>query len=230
MNWNKLYTLLLFVFATVVIFTACDEDETYSDKRKREKKQVETFLKKGVTVYDADQSQVLLHVPADIKVISEEEFYANDSVTNVDANEYVLFKKTGVYMQIVRKGPGKKLQEGESTTILNRFTEYNIAADSISCTNKILPYETMEDKMTVVNTGGTFTASFLSGLMFSIYQSASVPTGWLVPLSYINIGRQDAPDQEVALVRLIVPSTQGQSDANNNVYACFYEISYQRGR
>ena len=230
MNWNKLYTLLLFVFAAVVIFTACDEDETYSDKRKREKKQVETFLKKGVTVYDADQSQVLLHVPADIKVISEEEFYANDSVTNVDANEYVLFKKTGVYMQIVRKGPGKKLQEGGSTTILNRFTEYNIAADSISCTNKILPYETMEDKMTVVNTGGTFTASFLSGLMFSIYQSASVPTGWLVPLSYINIGRQDAPDQEVALVRLIVPSTQGQSDANNNVYACFYEISYQRGR
>lgn len=230
MNWNKLYTLLLFVFATVVIFTACDEDETYSDKRKREKKQVEAFLKKGVTIYDADQSQVLLHVPADIKVISEEEFYANDSVTNVDANEYVLFKKTGVYMQIVRKGPGKKLQEGESTTILNRFTEYNIAADSISCTNKILPYETMEDKMTVVNTGGTFTASFLSGLMFSIYQSASVPTGWLVPLSYINIGRQDAPDQEVALVRLIVPSTQGQSDANNNVYACFYEISYQRGR
>ena len=230
MNWNKLYTLLLFVFAAVVIFTACDEDETYSDKRKREKKQVEAFLKKGVTVYDADQSQVLLHVPADIKVISEEEFYANDSVTNVDANEYVLFKKTGVYMQIVRKGPGKKLQEGESTTILNRFTEYNIAADSISCTNKILPCETMEDKMTVVNTGGTFTASFLSGLMFSIYQSASVPTGWLVPLSYINIGRQDAPDQEVALVRLIVPSTQGQSDANNNVYACFYEISYQRGR
>lgn len=230
MNWNKLYTLLLFVFAAVVIFTACDEDETYSDKRKREKKQVEAFLKKGVTVYDADQSQVLLHVPADIKVISEEEFYANDSVTNVDANEYVLFKKTGVYMQIVRKGPGKKLQEGESTTILNRFTEYNIAADSISCTNKILPYETMEDKMTVVNTGGIFTASFLSGLMFSIYQSASVPTGWLVPLSYINIGRQDAPDQEVALVRLIVPSTQGQSDANNNVYACFYEISYQRGR
>ena len=230
MNWNKLYTLLLFVFASVVIFTACDEDETYSDKRKREKKQVEAFLKKGVTVYDADQSQVLLHVPADIKVISEEEFYANDSVTNVDANEYVLFKKTGVYMQIIRKGPGKKLQEGESTTILNRFTEYNIAADSISCTNKILPYETMEDKMTVVNTGGTFTASFLSGLMFSIYQSASVPTGWLVPLSYINIGRQDAPDQEVALVRLIVPSTQGQSDANNNVYACFYEISYQRGR
>ena len=230
MNWNKLYTLLLFVFTAVVIFTACDEDETYSDKRKREKKQVEAFLKKGVTVYDADQSQVLLHVPADIKVISEEEFYANDSVTNVDANEYVLFKKTGVYMQIVRKGPGKKLQEGESTTILNRFTEYNIAADSISCTNKILPYETMEDKMTVVNTGGTFTASFLSGLMFSIYQSASVPTGWLVPLSYINVGRQDAPDQEVALVRLIVPSTQGQSDANNNVYACFYEISYQRGR
>lgn len=230
MNWNKLYTLLLFVFAAVVIFTACDEDETYSDKRKREKKQVEAFLKKGVTVYDVDQSQVLLYVPADIKVISEEEFYANDSVTNVDANEYVLFKKTGVYMQIVRKGPGKKLQEGESTTILNRFTEYNIAADSISCTNKILPYETMEDKMTVVNTGGTFTASFLSGLMFSIYQSASVPTGWLVPLSYINIGRQDAPDQEVALVRLIVPSTQGQSDANNNVYACFYEISYQRGR
>jgi hypothetical protein len=230
MKWNKIYKLLLIFFSVVLVFSSCDEDETYSDRRKREKKQVEAFLKNGTTVYDADHSQILLHVPGDINVISEEEFHANDSMTNVEKNEYVLFRKTGVYMQIVRKGPGKKLQDGESTTILNRFTEFNIAADSISCTNKILPYETMEDKMTVVNTGGTFTASYLSGVMSSIYQSASVPIGWLVPLTYINIGRQDAPDQEVALVRLIVPSTQGQSDANNNVYACFYEISYQRGR
>ena len=55
MKWNKLYTLLIVMFSIITLFTACDEDETYSDKRKREKKQVEAFLKNGVTVYDTIQ-------------------------------------------------------------------------------------------------------------------------------------------------------------------------------
>jgi len=230
MKLNKLFTLLTIFVALTTIFTSCDEEDTYSDRRKRERKQIQAFLKNGTTVYDADSTQMILHVPGDIKVISEEEFYANDSTTNVEENEYVLFRNSGVYMQIVRKGPGKKIQDGESVTVLNRFIEFNIAADSVSCTNKIMAYETMEDRMTMINTSGTFTASFSSGVLCSIYQSKSVPSGWLVPLSYINIGRQDSSENEIALVRLIVPSTQGQSDANNLVYACFYEISYQRGR
>ena len=38
-----------------------------------------------------------------IKVISQTEFYAQDSTTNVEENEYVQLA-SGVYMQIVDKG------------------------------------------------------------------------------------------------------------------------------
>lgn len=132
-------------------------------------------------------------------------------------------------MQIVRKGNGKKLEHGQSATIINRYTEFNIASDTIQSSNRGLAYETYPDMMTCSNNYGIFTASFLSGVMKTLYHTASVPSGWLIPLNFINLGRQDS-DESVALVRLIVPSTEGQNDALNNIYPCFYEISYQKGR
>ena len=56
-----------------------------------------------------------------------------------------------------------------------------------------------------------------------------MPSGWLVPFTYINLGRIPK-GEETALVRLIVPHTQGQSDASSNVYPCLYELSLERGR
>ena len=179
---------------------------------------------------DPDSGEVFLSVPGNIKVLSESEFYANDSTTDVSKNEYVLFSGSGIYMQIVRRGIGEKLQDGERATLLTRFTEFNIAADSITSTNTTLDFATLPDVMTVVNTSGTFTASFTSGVLQARYGSKAVPNGWLIPLTFIGIGRQSAPDEEIAKVRLIIPSTEGQSDAMNNVYACFYEITYQRSR
>ena len=222
------YTCLLaLVLVSTFSFTSCDDDETYADRRKRERKQVESFLKNGTEVKDPDSGEVFLSVPGNIKVLSESEFYANDSTTDVSKNEYVLFSGSGIYMQIVRRGIGEKLQDGERATLLTRFTEFNIAADSITCTTTTLE---LPDVMTVVNTSGTFTASFTSGVLQARYGSKAVPNGWLIPLTFIGIGRQSAPDEEIAKVRLIIPSTEGQSDAMNNVYACFYEITYQRSR
>ena len=223
------YTCLLaLVLVSTFSFTSCDDDETYADRRKRERKQVESFLKNGTEVKDPDSGEVFLSVPGNIKVLSESEFYANDSTTDVSKNEYVLFSGSGIYMQIVRRGIGEKLQDGERATLLTRFTEFNIAADSITCTNTT--FARLPDVMTVVNTSGTFTASFTSGVLQARYGSKAVPNGWLIPLTFIGIGRQSAPDEEIAKVRLIIPSTEGQSDAMNNVYACFYEITYQRSR
>ena len=222
--------LLVLALASTLSVVSCDDDETYADRRKRERKQVEAFLKNGVEVKDSDSGEVFLSVPGNIKVLSESEFYANDSTTDVSKNEYVLFSGSGIYMQIVRRGIGDKLQDGERATLLTRFTEFNIAADSITSTTTTLDYATLPDVMTVVNTSGTFTASFTSGVLQAQYGSKAVPNGWLVPLTFIGIGRQSAPDEEIAKVRLIIPSTEGQNDAMNNVYASFYEITYQRGR
>lgn len=212
------------------IFCSCGDDDSYAERRKRERAQIQSFLRNGCQVKQTDGDGYLLDVPGNIKVISEGEFYKNDSTTDVSKNEYVLFSGSGVYMQIVRKGTGEKLGEGKSATIINRYYEYNIAADSLQSTNSTLNYEASPDIMTVRNTYGVFTASFESGLMSTLYNSKTVPSGWLIPLTFIRLGRQIGEDDEIAKVRLIVPSTEGQSDMLTNIYPCFYEITYQRGR
>ena len=200
----------------IVAITSCSNSETYADQKKKERSAINRYI--------ADQK---------INVISESTFYAQDSTTDVSKNQYVLFDNTGVYMQIERKGCGEKLKNGETATVLCRFNEYNIMeGDSALQLTNITQYSWLVDKMTVKNTSGTFTASFLSGesLMYSRYSSAAVPAGWLVPLTYINLGRPVNENDQVAKVRLIVPHTQGQSDASQNVYPCLYEITMQRGR
>ena len=169
-------------------------------------------------------------MPGGINVISESDFAAKGYTTDASRNEYVLFNSSGVYMQIMRKGPGKSLAEGETATVLVRYTEYDIASAYIRSTNVLNAYAVMPDVMTCSNSYGTIQASFLSGVMKNTYDTSTVPAGWLIPLKYINLGRQESEDEEVARVRVIVPSTQGQINASANVYACFYDISYTRGR
>ncbi len=226
----KIFSSILVLGLICAGFCSCDDEDTYADRLKRERKQISAFLSTGVQVWATDSTGYLLNAPGNIKVISESEFYANDSTTDVSQNEYVLFSGSGVYMQIVRKGSGKKLEDGETATVLNRYVEFNISTDTIQTTNRVQAYAPYPEVMSCTNTGGLFSGSFISGVMMTTYGSATVPSGWLIPLPFINLGRQDSPDNGTALVRLIVPSAQGQSDASYNVYPCFYEISYQRGR
>lgn len=227
---SRLFLLPLLLIALSAIFQSCEDDETYADKRKRENKQINAFLKNGAQVKNEDSEDYLLNIPGNIKVISENEFYANDSTTSVKDNEYVYFSNTGVYMQIVDKGSGKKLSDGETSTIITRYTEFNIATDSIQTTNKMAANEMKPDIMMCSNSLGNFSATFTQGVMKDTYNSAAVPAGWLIPLTYINLGRLDSPTASLAHVRLIVPSSQGQANASSIVYPCFYEITYQRGK
>lgn len=203
------------IMLALVILASCDDTETYAEQRDRENSAISQFIR--------DSS---------ITVITESEFRENGYKTDVSNNEYVLLQNSGVYMQIVREGCGEPIQDGETTTVLCRFTERNILTDSIQLTNDILAFASIPEKMSVTNTNGSFTASFLteSSLMYTFYGSTSVPTGWLVPFPYIKVGRQTSPDEEIAKVNLIVPSTQGHQYASSGVYPCFYTITYQRGR
>lgn len=221
---------LLFVFAAVGLFCSCDDEETYADRREKENQQIQNFLNTGVSLTDSNSDTYSINVPGGINVISESDFAAKGYTTDVSRNEYVLFNSSGVYMQIMRKGPGKPLAEGESATVLVRYTEYDIASAYVRSTNVLNAYAVMPDVMTCTNSYGTIQASFLSGVMKNTYDTSTVPAGWLIPLKYINLGRQDSENEEVARVRVIVPSTQGQINASANVYACFYDISYTRGR
>ncbi len=227
--YNSLASILMLGIVSP-IFCACEDEDTYAEMRKTEGAQISNFLNYGTKVVDKETGDITLEVKAPIKVISETEFYANDTTTNVADNEYVLLSGSGVYMQILREGTGERLQDGESATVICRHLEFNIAGDSIQSSNlESAATEIYPDRMTVQKNYGTITASFSSGLMSNLYGS-SVPSGWILPLQFIKLGRQSSPDGEVAKVRIIVPSTEGQKDAMNGVYPCFYEITYTKGR
>ena len=207
MRRNIVFALLALLF--VPFLGACDDYETYGDKKEKERNAISAFLN--------DSS---------ITVISESRFHIQGDSTSVDRNEFVYLNNSGVYMQIARKGCGTPLEENKGVNILCRYVEYNILDKVIQSRNDYSPRT--YDKMTITRTGSNFQGSFDSGVMSSTYSSTSVPTGWLVPLAYINLGRQNSPDDEIAKVKLIVPHTQGQAYAQSYVYPCYYIITYQR--
>lgn len=212
----KTLKFLALTLIAIVALASCSDSETYADMKKKERSAINRYI--------ANQK---------IKVISEDVFNAQNQTTNVDKNEWVLFDGTGVYMQIVREGCGKKLESGKTEKILCRFNEYNIleSDSALQCTN-IISYNWLVEKMTVKNTSGTFSGTFdkESSLMYNTYSSTAVPSGWLVPLTYIKLGIPASATDETAKVKLIVPHSMGQSNASQNVYPCMYEITYQLGR
>ena len=128
--------LPLFALATLLsAFFACNNDDTYADLREKENKQIDSFLKRGRTLRNPDNTADLFSVAPNIKVISETQFYAQDSTTNVAQNEYVLLAGSGVYLQILRKGTGEKIKQGETSQVICRFTEFDIAADTLTLSN-----------------------------------------------------------------------------------------------
>lgn len=208
---------------------SCSDDETYAEQKERERNAINGFLDRGVSILNQDGDTVL-HV-GKIQVIDENQFLRQDTTTS--ENEYVLFGNSGVYMQLVRRGVGSKLESGQSKQVVARYLEYNIMGDSILTTNRVSYYGTTPDVMDISNTYGTFTASFYvdpkagGGLMYRSYNSTEVPAGWLVPFTYIHLGRRINQGDDIAKVRLIVPHTKGTARARQYVYPCFYEIEYQ---
>lgn len=205
----------------VSLFAACNDYETYSDLKKKERQAISKFL-----------------VDSAINVISEKQFEEQGQTTDLKKNQYVLLDKSGVYMQIIRKGCGQQVESVKTVNVLCRFSETNILTDSMLIRNDIVGTIYMNgqyidvsqyvDKMTVQRNGSTFQASFVSGMMQLYHGTSSVPSGWLVPLLYINVGRPLQEGDEIAKVKLIVPHSQGTQTASQSVYPAFYVITYQR--
>lgn len=210
---KKLTYLFLFV-VSMMLFSACRDQQTYADQKNREHAAINKFL--------ADSA---------VNVISEEQFEVQNYTTDVSQNQFVLFQSNGLYLQIVRKGTGKAIKDGEHVRILCRFTERNLLSDSVQLSNVIYPlYSRFVETMDISNKSGTMTGSFdkKSSLMYTFYGTTTVPTGWLAPLRFLNIGRWDSADSEIAKVRIIVPHDIGQSNAVSAVYPCLYDITYER--
>ncbi len=197
---------------SLLVYSSCSDSETYADQKKKERSAIAQYIAENK-----------------ISPISETVFAQQGYTTDVSKNQYVELDQSGVYMQICNEGCGEKIKNGQSLTVVCRYTEVNIMEGDTISTNNIPYYSSMPDLMNVTNTSGSFTASFdsQSSVMYRTYSSASVPTGWLVPLSYIKIGVPKADGEQIAHVKLIVPHTAGQSYAAQNVYPCYYDITYQ---
>ncbi|MBR2292120.1 MAG: DUF4827 domain-containing protein [Prevotella sp.] len=202
---------LLIIIAAVAVLASCNDYETYGDLKEKERNAISKFI--------ADSS---------ITVISEDQFVQQGNVTKLERNEFVKLDKSGVYMQIVREGCGEKIKDGDEVNLCCRFKEYNIKSDTLTLENRSDIYSAFVDVMHVTRTSGTFTAYFTTGMMYIAYSSASVPAGWLVPLSYIKVGRPQSMTDEISKVRLIVPHTQGHATASSNVVPYYYEITFEK--
>lgn len=214
---------LLYILPSLLLgllVASCDDDESYAEMKNKERKAINAFVKDNDLI-------------GTIKVISESTFLAQDSTTDVDANEFVLFNEDGIYMQIVRKGAGQSVREmameKEDSTVnfrlLCRFMEYDIENADTTYSNIFTPSVVDKLQVNYSTRSRSYTASFTEGYMKSYYGSA-VPEGWLKPLDYIRITRQTG---SIAKVRLIVPHSSGTSNAANYVLPYYYEISYERG-
>ena len=203
--------LLLMGLVGLLSFLGCNDYETYAEKKEAERDDISKFI--------ADSA---------FTIITETQFHSQGDSTSVEKREFVLLDKSGVYMQIVRRGCGNYVQDGETLNILCRFLEVNIQDTAQYLYNHVY-YVYDVDKMYVQRAGSTYTASFTEGKMYQVY-GASVPLGWLAPLPYIKIGRRVTETDELAKVRLIVPHSQGHSTASQYVYPYYYEITFQRER
>ena len=210
---KKLSILFLLVFGFGCMFQACNNQKTYAEMKEEEREAIKRFIElEG------------------IKVISEDEFEAQDSTTNVADNEFVLFSESGVYMQVVAKGNGEILEDGRHE-LLTRYVEEEILDDGTTAT---LSYNTMTnqyvhpDAFILTKSGNSLSATFtMAGAMYNAHQTTYVPSGWMIPLNYVKVGREIAGRSKV---RLIVPHSEGTSTASTQVMPCYYEITYQLSR
>lgn len=233
---RKILYVVVSLVAIGMTIWSCDDYEDYSELRDYELSAVSRFV---------DNPSFGEIMGKKINVISEKEFL-KDTITDVSKNEFVLLEN-GVYMQIVRRGCGSVLKNGEKAAVLCRYKEYNInerndSAVLVSFNDDPVKYQSLYDKIDVVNNSGTFKKSWSltednAGYQSRLYAyyaskyktSISVPEGWLVPLSYIKLGRPQKDGDEIAKVRLIVPHEMGHEFALKGVCAFYYEITYERG-
>lgn len=207
------YIVLLGIFGLGFFIQSCDNSKTYAELKEDEREAIRRFIELK-----------------NIKVIDEDQFRAQDSTTNVANNEYVLFEESGVYMQVLDRGNGEVLSDGRYE-ILTRYWEEVIAEDGTSDTlssnmnPNSFPYP---DEFILTKTSNSLSASFAGyGAMYQAHGSAYVPSGWLLPLNYLKVGRENSGRSKV---KLIVPHSEGTSTASGQVVPCHYEITYQMSR
>lgn len=151
---KKLGILFASVFLLGLVFQSCNNGKTYAEMKEEEREAIKRFIERE-----------------DINVISFEQFQEQDSTTNVDENQFVLFSETGVYMQIVEEGNGERLKDGRYE-ILVRYVEEQITSDGIDSLSWNTDYGNSQmvypDAMMLTKSGNLFSYIHLRYNVYSL--------------------------------------------------------------
>lgn len=184
---------------------SCKDTKTYAEQLKEERDIIKQFIREQ-----------------NIEVISMEQFQAQDSTTT--ENQYVEFTGEGVYMNVLHQAEGEGARLAKSNDlVLVRFTEVKLSTrDTISAFGSTgFP----PDEFRYTRGTSTVLGQFVGNGMMQYAYGQSVPAGWLMPLTYLRLANTSGTDR--THIRLIVSAKNGQSDAIQNVYPCFYELKMQ---
>lgn len=210
---KKLGILLVILCGLGFAFQACDNHKTYAELKEEERDAIRRFIE-----------------VRDIKVIDEDQFFEQDTMTNVDLNEYVLFEESGVYMQVIERGGGTLLEDGRHE-ILVRYEEEEIIEDGTTDTlslNTWINYYPHPDEFVLTKSGKSFSGTLnTGGAMYGTHGSTSAPSAWMLVFDYIKPGRKFTDRSHI---RLIVPHSEGTITASQRVTPVYYDIKYQLAR
>ncbi|QIK59216.1 DUF4827 domain-containing protein [Dysgonomonas sp. HDW5A] len=188
---RKVLGLICFIIVLCVVFAACSSSETYADKLKNERKNISRFINEHNIV-------VLNQYPAS-GVFKE--------------NEYFRDPLTGVYINVIDSGNGKRAS-------VSKRSEVNVRlANTI-----FLPSDTLRGNL---DANSSQPISFTYGIVATYSNSNdatldyfSLSTGITAPLQYVG---------ENARVSLIVPFASGSNYQLNTFTPAYYpELHYTR--
>lgn len=173
---KKIISGLCLCLSLSIAFSACSKSETYADKVKKERKIISRFINEN-----------------NIKLI-----YSYPENHQFDENEFYV-DITGVYINVVDSGNGKKADINTFADVNYRFwdtkvlTSGNAASDTIIVSNDNDPHPLSFE----YGRENTYLSSNTNSLGYS-YLSPGV----VAPLKYVG---------ENAIVRIIVPFTAGST-------------------
>lgn len=197
--------ILFFSLLGILLMESCNDGKTYAEQLEEEREMIKKFMSQH-----------------DINIISMDKFRAQDSVTY--ENEYVEFSGEGVYMHVTHQAAGDDARFAETNDlVLVRFMEVNLSTgDTISSyTNNGYP----PDEFRYTKGTSTILGQFVGGGLMQTIYGQSVPAGWLMPLNYLRLSDNSGSDRTE--INVIVSAKNGQADAIQYVYPCFYKLTFQ---
>ncbi|SHE40618.1 DUF4827 family protein [Dysgonomonas macrotermitis] len=173
----------------MVLFASCDNGDSYADRLNRERKNIKSFI-------NAHDIEVLYTYP-ESGVFKSNQYYYDSS--------------TGVYINVIDSGNGKRANASNRSVVNVRFWDAMSlpTADSDTITynpDGVQPIEFL------YGVSSTYTSSSTDSYLGTI-QSYYMSSGMAVPLQHVG---------EKAIVSLIVPFNSGSYVQQSGYYAIFF--------